>query len=150
MTTTTTDHDLISTVGLLMEACNSLEKQLGASLEEHVGVPHTLFEVMLRISREESGLAPMGSLAEQIALTGGGVTRMIDRMVAAGLVERVPCASDRRVVYAGLTAEGHVVLEKAVSLHEGNLRRMLADFTGAELDALDETLRRLRAAHLAD
>ena len=145
---THTDHDLVSTFGLLMEAYNSLEKQLGASLEERVGVPHNWFEVMLRISRADKGLAPMGSLADQVALTGGGVTRMVDRMAAAGLVERVPCASDRRVVYAGLTAEGNAVLDKAVSIHDANLRRMLADFTDIELLELDELLRRLRSARL--
>ena len=142
------DHDLVSTFGLLMEAYHSLEKQLGAALEEQVGVPHTWFEVMLRISRAADGLAPMGSLADQVALTGGGVTRMVDRMAAAGLVERVPCASDRRVVYAGLTQEGRAVLDKAVSVHEDNLRRMLCDFTDRELVALDELLRRLRSARL--
>ena len=142
------DHDLVSTFGLLMEAYHSLEKQLGAALEEQVGVPHTWFEVMLRISRAADGLAPMGSLADQVALTGGGVTRMVDRMAAAGLVERVPCASDRRVVYAGLTQEGRAVLDKAVSVHEDNLRRMLCDFTDRELVALDELLRRLRSAGL--
>ena len=142
------DHDLVSTFGLLMEAYHSLEKQLGAALEEQVGVPHTWFEVMLRISRAADGLAPMGSLADQVALTGGGVTRMVDRMAAAGLVERVPCASDRRVVYAGLTPEGRAVLDKAVSVHDDNLRRMLCDFTDRELVALDELLRRLRSARL--
>ena len=142
------DHDLVSTFGLLMEAYHSLEKQLGAALEEQVGVPHTWFEVMLRISRAADGLAPMGSLADQVALTGGGVTRMVDRMAAAGLVERVPCASDRRVVYAGLTQEGRAVLDKAVSVHDDNLRRMLCDFTDRELVALDELLRRLRSARL--
>ncbi|GAA6525090.1 MarR family transcriptional regulator [Intrasporangium sp. DVR] len=149
MSIATTDHDLVSTFGLLMEAYNSLEKQLGDSLEEQVGVPHTWFEVMLRISRSEAGLAPMGSLAEQVALTGGGVTRMVDRMVGAGLVERVPCANDRRVVYAALTAEGQSVLERAVSVHDENLRRILCTFSAAELTELDETLRRLRAARLA-
>jgi DNA-binding MarR family transcriptional regulator len=142
------DHDLVSTFGLLMEAYHSLEKQLGAALEEQVGVPHTWFEVMLRISRAAEGLAPMGSLADQVALTGGGVTRMVDRMVAAGLVERVPCASDRRVVYAGLTPEGRAVLDKAVSVHDDNLRRTLGDFTDRELVALDELLRRLQSARL--
>ena len=142
------DHDLVSTFDLLMEAYHSLEKQLGAALEEQVGVPHTWFEVMLRISRAADGLAPMGSLADQVALTGGGVTRMVDRMAAAGLVERVPCASDRRVVYAGLTPEGRAVLDKAVSVHDDNLRRMLCDFTDRELVALDELLGRLRSARL--
>jgi DNA-binding MarR family transcriptional regulator len=148
MRTPTPDHDLVSTFGLLMEAYNALEKQLGASLEEQAGVPHNWFEVMLRISRAEEGLAPMGSLAEQVALTGGGVTRMVDRMVGAGLVERVPCAKDRRVVYARLTAEGGAVLERAVSVHDENLRRALSDFSESELDELDGTLRRIRAARL--
>lgn len=131
-----------------MEATNSLEKQLGTSLEEHLGLPHSWFEVMLRISRGESGLAPMGSLAEQVALTGGGVTRLVDRMVAAGLVERVPCASDRRVVYAGLTTAGQDMLDKAIPIHRDNLNRMLGDLSEQELDTLDATLRRLRAARL--
>ncbi|MDC5697587.1 MarR family transcriptional regulator [Intrasporangium calvum] len=149
MSALTTDHDLVSTFGLLMEAYNSLERQLGDSLEREVGVPHTWFEVLLRISRAESGLAPMGCLAEQVALTGGGVTRMIDRMVAADLVERVPCAKDRRVVYAALTPQGRELLDKAILVHDDNLRRILADFSAVELDQLETTLRRLRTARLA-
>lgn len=148
MSTTATNHDLISTVGLLMEATNSLEKQLGASLEENLGLPHSWFEVMVRISRGESGLAPMGSLAEQVALTGGGVTRLVDRMVAAGLIERVPCASDRRIVYAGLTPQGQAMLDKALPIHRHNLSQLLGDLSEAELEALDATLRHLRAARL--
>ncbi|MDV3223529.1 MarR family winged helix-turn-helix transcriptional regulator [Intrasporangium sp.] len=144
----TAEHDLVSTFGLLMEAYNSLEKQLGASLEERVGVPHQWFEVMLRISRAEDGLVAMGSLAEQVALTGGGVTRMVDRMVVAGLVVRVPCGKDRRVVYAALTPEGTAVLEKAVAVHDANLRSVLSDFAEAELDELEATLLRLRSARL--
>ena len=93
-------------------------------------MPHNWFEVMLRISCARRP-GPDGLLADQVALTGGGVTRMVDRMVAPDSVERVPCASDRRVVYAGLTPEGHAVLDKAVSIHDDNLRRMLADFTDA-------------------
>lgn len=148
MTVTSTDRDLTSTFGLLMEAYQSLEKQLGASIEEQTGLPHSWFEIMLRISRDERGLAPMGSLAEQVALTGGGVTRMIDRMIAAGLVHREPCAKDRRVVYAGLTPQGEALLDRAAAIHEDNLRRILADFSASELDALEATLRRLRAARL--
>jgi hypothetical protein len=40
------------------------------------------------------------------------------------------------------------VLDKAVSIHDANLRRMLADFTDSELVELDELLRRLRSARL--
>ena len=39
----------------------------------------------------------MSQLADQVALTSGGITRLLDRMTAAGLVQRVPCPTDRRV-----------------------------------------------------
>ena len=54
----------------------------------------------------------MGSLAEDVSLTTGGVTRLVDRMEAAGYVERVPCSTDRRVSYAGLTDRGRAKLDR--------------------------------------
>lgn len=146
--TSVVDHDLSTTFGLLREAHASLERQLGAELEARAGIPYGWFEVMLRISRAEGGLAPMSSLAEQVALTGGGITRMVDRMVAAGLVERVPCARDRRVVYAGLTEQGRARLAGASRVHDEALRVLLSGVSAAELAGLDEVLGQLRAARL--
>ena len=99
------DHQLVTTFGRLVEAYSALERELGAALERECGVPHTWFEVMLRIARSPGGLT-LGALADQIALTSGGVTRLLDRMTAAGLVERVPSPTDRRISFAALTAAG--------------------------------------------
>ena len=55
----------------------------------------------------------MGALAQQVALTTGGVTRLVDRMISAGLVERVPCPTDRRVLFAALTPAGEAKLDEA-------------------------------------
>ena len=143
---TAADQSLITTFGRLIEASSALTQQLGRSLEHHAGIPHTWFEVLLRISRSEGGQISMGALAQQVALTTGGITRLIDRMIAAGLVTRVPCPSDRRVFFAALTAEGRAKLTEAATGHADNLRHVFAGFTAQELRTLDSLLDRLRVS----
>ena len=145
---TTADEALISTFGRVLEVSSCLGQQLGRSLEQDAGIPHSWFEVLLRISRADAGRISMGALAQQIALTSGGITKLLDRMIAAGLVERVACPTDRRVSFAAVTADGRTRLAQAAELHAANLRRAFADFTADELQSLDELLDRLRVARI--
>ena len=145
---TDADQALITTFGRLVEAYSGLGQQLGRSLEQQAGIPHTWFEVLLRISRADRGQISMGTLAQQVALTTGGITRLLDRMIAAGLVERVPCPTDRRVYFAALTDQGHAKLEEAATVHAANLRHAFAGFTAADLRTFDDLLVRLRTARI--
>lgn len=140
------DEGLITTFGRLVEAQSTLSRQLGRSLEQQAGIPHPWFEVLLRISRTAGGQISMGALAQQVALTSGGITKLVDRMVDAGLVSRVPCPTDRRVYFAALTPEGSQVLRRAAEVHSGNLRQVFAGFSKEELRTLDALLDRLRSA----
>jgi DNA-binding MarR family transcriptional regulator len=143
-----TSPDLTTTFGRLMEAYSTLERRLASALEEGCGLPHSWFEVMLRISRAERGQASMSSLAEQVALTTGGITRMVDRMIATGYVERVPCPSDRRVVYAALTGAGRAKLEEAREINAETLRQAFAGWGADDLERLDGLLDRVREARV--
>ena len=143
-TTTPSGIDLIGTFGRLVEAYNRLERELGRSLEGLCGIPHSWYEVFLRISRAEGGRVSMGALADQVALTTGGITRMLDRMVAAGYVERVPCPTDRRVQYATLTPAGRAKLKEATAINTRDLESAFTGFTAKDLASLDELLDRLR------
>lgn len=138
--------DLTTTFGRFVEAYTTIERRLSRALEDECGLPHSWFEVMLRVSRAEGGMASMGSLAEQVALTTGGITRMVDRMIATGYVERVPCPSDRRVVYATLTAAGRAKLAEARAVNDAHLREVFSRFSSGDLAELDGLLDRLRFA----
>ena len=138
------EADLTTTFGRFVEAHAAIERRLSRALEDQCGLAHSWFEVMLRISRAEGGLASMSSLAEQVALTTGGITRMVDRMISTGYVERVPCPSDRRVVYAALTTAGRAKLDEARVVHDAQLGAVFAGFSDADLAALDRLLDRLR------
>ncbi|MEU9382932.1 MarR family transcriptional regulator [Streptomyces sp. NPDC048279] len=138
------DDRLITTFGRLVEAYSRLERRLGAALQTEAGLPHVWFEVLLRLARSKGGQMTMGALAEQIALTTGGVTRLIDRMAAAGYVERRLLPADRRVVHAVVTPSGREVVNRAAVTHARNLRDVFAGFGEADLDSLDHLLDRLR------
>ena len=144
----TDDDALISTFGRLVEAHSNLGRQLGRSLEEATEVPHAWFEVLLRISRTGDRQMSMGALAQQVALTSGGITKLVDRMVDAGLLTRVPCASDRRIYFAAMTPAGEDALRRARAVHVADLRRVFAGFRAAELRTLDALLDRLRTARI--
>jgi MarR family transcriptional regulator, 2-MHQ and catechol-resistance regulon repressor len=140
-----TDDALITTFGRLVEVQGRLERRLGADLESRFGIPHAWFEVLVRLSRSEEGQLTMSALAEQVTLTTGGVTRLVDRMEAAGLVERLPCRTDRRVSYAAITKAGRAKLEETSAAHAANLRTVFDGFSAKELATLNSLLDRLRA-----
>ncbi|MFE5239527.1 MULTISPECIES: MarR family winged helix-turn-helix transcriptional regulator [unclassified Streptomyces] len=140
------DDPLITTFGRLLEASSRLEQRLGASMQAETGLPHVWFEVLIRLARSEGGGLTMGALAEDIALTTGGITRLIDRMQAARYVERRPCPTDRRVTFAVITDSGRDILDRASTAHARNLRETFAGFDEAALSSLDTLLDRLREA----
>ena len=139
------DDALISTFGRLVEVQGRLERRLGGDLEARCGLPPAWFEVLIRLARSADGQLTMGALAEQVTLTTGGVTRLVDRMEAAGLVERLPCRTDRRVSYAAITDAGRAKLDDAAEVHASNLRTVFDGFSATELATLDTLLDRLRA-----
>lgn len=140
------EDPLITTFGRLVEGYSRLEQWLGPAMEAETGLPHVWFEVLIRLARSEEGQLTMGTLAEQIALTTGGVTRLIDRMQTAGYVERRPCPTDRRVSYAGITSTGRDILDRAAAVHARNLQDAFAGFSKRELATLDRLLDRLRTS----
>ena len=146
--TSQADEALITTYGRLVEAHAHLGKQLGRSLEREAGMPHTWFEVLLRIERADGGRISMGALAEQVALTSGGITKMVDRMIGAGLVLRLPSLTDRRVSFAELTAAGQDALGRAKAVHARDLREVFSSLSEPDLLTLDRLLDQLRETRL--
>src|SRR5690349_17102552 len=138
------DEPIITSWGRFVEAYSFLNRRLGESLEESCGIPMAWFEVLLRLARAEDDQLTMGALAEQVALTSGGVTRLLDRMTKAGYVERRQCPTDRRVVYAGLTSTGRAKIEEAALVHARDLAEVFAPFSPQERGVLDGLLDRLR------
>lgn len=139
------DDPAITTYGRLVEVVRRLDATFGATITRELDLPVAHFEVLLRLGRSPQDQLTMSELATQLGVTSGGVTRLVDRVSALGLVERRPCTDDRRVHRARLTDRGRNLLAEALVLHRQDLARELtARLDGAQRAALDTILDELR------
>jgi DNA-binding MarR family transcriptional regulator len=112
----------IQAFGVVLTAANRLERLLGAAMERESGLSHPMFEVLLRLAAKPEGV-PMGDLSRRLVLTSGGATRLIDRMIEAGLVRRHRSGADKRVQMVTLTESGAEALVLAARRHAEELDR---------------------------
>jgi DNA-binding MarR family transcriptional regulator len=125
----------------------SILRVLDADLVAEHGMTSRDYEVLLYLSQAEERKLPMSALAESTMLTRSGITRLIDGLVACGLIERVSCESDARISYAQLTDAGYEKLRHAGRTHITGIQRLfLEHFTDEEIDQLAELLGRLPGA----
>lgn len=107
------------------------------------GLTFARYEVLVLLTFSRTGKLPLKVIGSRLMVHPTSVTNAIDRLVAAGHVERLPNPSDGRGVLAGITDDGRAVVELGTrALTE--LGFGLADVPEAELDALFGVLRRVR------
>ena len=82
----------------LMRAHGTLMRELEARLIAEHRLTIRDFDTLLHLSREPERRMRRVDLADRLALTPSGVTRLLDGLTQAGLVEKASCSSDARLV----------------------------------------------------
>jgi DNA-binding MarR family transcriptional regulator len=109
--------------------------------------PLPWYEVLATVAEAPDERMKMGDLAEALVITRGGLTKLVDRLVKAGLLERTFCETDRRVSYATLTPVGCDLLAEMRPVVVAELKVVFAGkLSVSEADALRETLERVRGS----
>ena len=139
------DDDRLTLVGLLAETWAGMERHATRRLEADLGLSVQWFELLLRLVRTPGHRLRMTDLSAQTTLTPSGLTRAIDRLVDAGLVERQHCAEDRRGAFAALTDAGRERIVAAIPRHLEHVDAILAGLTVADRAELERLLRVVRA-----
>ena len=76
------------------------------------------------------------TLAEDLAVTPGNVTGIVDRLAEQELVVRKPDPQDRRVIWLEATSKGHELLGKLIEDHSKNFAMILDFMLVEDLKAL--------------
>ena len=140
---TTDASPSVIAVGRLIGAHAALTRQLSAELVAEHGLTLNEFEVLVLLDRAPEGAMRRVDLAHEVRLTASGVTRLLDRLEAAGLVGKRRCEADARVTYAHLTAAGMKKLERCAPDQAATAERLLGErFDDGELTSLVELLGR--------
>ena len=133
----------LALVGRLIRVSHLLNQRLGDELAEFELQPGW-FDLLaaLRRSGPPYELNP-GELMEATMLSSGGMTKRLDRLVEAGLVDRRPDPDDRRGTRVRLTRRGKAVFDRALEAHLRNEERVLGTLKRADRRELDRLLRHL-------
>lgn len=128
-----------------------INERLLAKVRDDVGLPVSLLQVVCFLAERPQQSAPMRDLAGLLGFSTAGTTGVVDRLVEAGLVERRPSCTDRRVTYASLTEQGCHTATAAVVTMAAAVNTHVIDTLGAEqFTALEDTVRRLDSTAPAD
>lgn len=131
----------------LLEAHAAVVELLARELEEDRGLPLGWYDVLLTLDQSPEQRLRMQELAQSVLLSKSGLTRLIDRMEANGLVRREPCDSDRRGAFAVLTPEGRRAFRRAAPLHLRGIQEHFARYLDDdEAATMFDALTRVTAA----
>ena len=79
----------------------------------------------------------LGEIQRRILVSSGGITFLVDRLQAKGLVERQTCKEDRRARYAVLTRQGEALIKRIFPKHAKRIGRALSGLS--KTDRLEAT-----------
>lgn len=101
-------------------------RELIARLDAELMSAHQIglssYEVLMFLGDSERGRMRMSELAERLLLSRSGLTRLVDRLDAAGYVTREPCEDDGRGWFALITDAGREKLAASRATHLGGVR----------------------------
>ena len=127
----------------LLRAHAAATRLLNAELQAEHGLSVNGYEALYVLSRAEGRRLKRVDLSRRLGLTPSGVTRLLEVLEAAGLVERTTCPTDLRVAYAELTDAGAAKLEVASCGHGGSIRELFEQhFADRGIEQLSELLGR--------
>lgn len=85
----------------------------------------------------------LGEVQKRILVSSGGITFLVDRLAAKGLVERRSCETDRRARYAALTPKGTALVAEIFPAHAAVVKRAMEGISTEEQRQVADLLRDL-------
>jgi len=122
-----------------------LEARMQAAVGDRlrmIGVSIPQCDVLTTLTEQEG--VNQQELAKRLYVTKGNISGLLDRLEAAGFVERRSLVSDRRQYSIYLTETGREMAEKAIAVQRTWVASTLGRLQEKELDALESQLLRLR------
>ena len=131
----------------LLEAHATVTELLERELVAERGLPLSRYDVLLNLAEAPEGRLRMQELSASVLLSKSGLSRLVDRMVEAGLVRRERCEDDRRGWFAVLTDQGRSALRRAAPVHlRGIQEHFVRHLEPEEVQVLATALARVVAA----
>jgi MarR family 2-MHQ and catechol resistance regulon transcriptional repressor len=125
---------------VLARAYLAISRHVTADVARH-GLTASEFGILEALYHK--GPLLLGDLQKKILVTSGGVTYLVDRLAAKGLITRESFPGDKRSRFAVLTPEGSALIKQIFPGHAKRLAKVLGTLTPKEQKRLAGMLRTL-------
>lgn len=139
-----TDADRVEAWRLLVTTHRRLIDRFEQDLSQKFDLPIAWYDVLLHLYEAPEHRLRMHELAESLLVTRSALTRFIDKVEAAGLVERIPADEDGRGTYLTLTGPGRETFTSAGRAHRTAILDHFGNhLTDTEVEAIRSGLARV-------
>jgi DNA-binding MarR family transcriptional regulator len=104
-----------------------INTKIEQQLQHDAGMPHTYFEILVRLSDAHDNRLRMSELALSTLGSRSRLSHAVDRLEQNGWVSRQEVESDRRGQVAVLTDDGREALRQAAPGHVETVRQLVFD-----------------------
>lgn len=125
---------------VLSRATASIERRAREDVARH---DLTLAEFGVLEALYHKGPMLAGEVQRRTLVSSGGITYLVDRLTARGLVERRPCPDDRRANYVALTPKGAAFIRSIFPEHAVVIAEVMSALSPAEQETAAQLLRQL-------
>jgi DNA-binding MarR family transcriptional regulator len=125
----------------------TLSRKISTRFRSEFKISTARFDTLAQL-HAAGGEMTMGELSEQLMVTSGNVTGVIDGMAAENLVKRRPHETDRRSVVIAMTPAGRTLFGKVRAALSKWMGEAMEDMSDAELGQLTKLFGKLK--HSAD
>lgn len=133
----------------LLRTHAALVPLLAEDVEAATGLALSWYDVLLELSRAADGELRMSELGERVVLSRSRVSRIVDELVAHGLVDKRPDPADGRAALAALTTRGRRAFRHAAPTYLARIEaRFTAHLNPGELEVIGAALSRVIAANV--
>lgn len=118
--------------------------KLDEELQDAHGLSLAEYDALIQLVNAPDRRLRMSVLADRVLLSRSGITRLVDRLEADGMVERFACPTDARGSMASITHLGVTRLRSASKTHLDGVRRYFLDvIAGDEQTVMQRSLERV-------
>jgi len=150
-TGTATAEDSTETWALFLTAHSVLVRQIERKLKEAELPPLAWYDVLWILERAPEQRLRMSALADQLVLTRFNATRLVDRLVDAGLVARRQTREDGRGACAVLTDKGRALRRRMWAVYQPAIAKLFNRHLGTtQHGQMQAVLRRVLESPTAD
>src|ERR1700682_628004 len=121
----------------------SIVADIEKDMMPQAGIALGWYDVLAQLSQAPDRRLRFQDLARVVGITDSGASRRLNQMIKAGLIERFLCDSDRRGVYALMTAQGKETYTKAHTVFVRSIERNLKQLQPGEAELVHSVLSRL-------